>query len=235
NVSEHTRRRPDIELENLVPCRVQVPDRRPGPLTLAVVVDDHVFKPISECKCGGLKLVEEYLQSEYVMTFLMGLNESYAALRTQILLITPMPAMNKVFSLVIQEERQRSAGSVPASVESITLAAVSDNSKKIAQDRPNPHRKDGQRPFCSHCRVKGHTVDRCYKIHGYPPGYRRPNQAEKTTEPGNSSKPSQSAFFASLSTDQYSQLMGLLQTHLTKANSDGIKTVSETTHVAGTC
>lgn len=23
--------------------------------------------------------------------------------------------------------------------------------------------------FCDHCRMYGHTVDRCYKIHGYPP------------------------------------------------------------------
>lgn len=191
------------------------------------------FRPITECSCGGLKSIEEYLQSEYVMTFLMGLNDSYAALRAQILLISPLPSMNKVFSLVIQEEQQRSAGILPTSVESVTLAASSDNSKKATQVRNK--KKEGQRPICSHCGVKGHVVDRCYKIHGYPPGYRRPQQSNSGGNESGNSKP-QSAFFASLSTDQYSQLMGLLQSHLAQANTEGVKTTNaETTHVAGSC
>jgi len=37
----------------------------------------------------------------------MGLNDSYAHIRGQILLIDPLPPMNKVFSLLLQEERQR--------------------------------------------------------------------------------------------------------------------------------
>ena len=27
------------------------------------------------------------------------------------------------------------------------------------------------RPLCSQCGILGHTQDRCYKLHGYPPGY----------------------------------------------------------------
>lgn len=49
----------------------------------------------------------------------MGLNESYTNVRTQILLMNPLPTINKVFSLVIQEERQRTAGTLP-SVDSVT-------------------------------------------------------------------------------------------------------------------
>ncbi|KAF9673562.1 hypothetical protein SADUNF_Sadunf10G0037000 [Salix dunnii] len=33
-----------------------------------------------------------------------------------------------------------------------------------------PIRKD--RPTCSHCGISGHTVDKCYKVHGFPPGYK---------------------------------------------------------------
>ncbi|GMY38313.1 Zinc finger, CCHC-type superfamily [Fagus crenata] len=35
-------------------------------------------------------------------------------------------------------------------------------------------RKD--RPICSHCGLKGHTADKCYKLHGYPPGFRGKNR-----------------------------------------------------------
>ena len=26
--------------------------------------------------------------------------------------------------------------------------------------------------MCSHCGVIGHTIEKCYKLHGYPPGYK---------------------------------------------------------------
>lgn len=28
-----------------------------------------------------------------------------------------------------------------------------------------------QKPKCSHCHRIGHTMDKCYKVHGYPPGH----------------------------------------------------------------
>ena len=69
------------------------------------------FKPscsCGKCTCGGLKDLNAYFQIEYVMTFLMGLNDSFAQIRGQLLLLDPIPPINKVFSLVSQEERHRS-------------------------------------------------------------------------------------------------------------------------------
>ena len=45
------------------------------------------------------------------MQFLMGLNESYASTRGQILMLDPLPLVAKVFNLVVQEECQRFIGS----------------------------------------------------------------------------------------------------------------------------
>lgn len=28
------------------------------------------------------------------------------------------------------------------------------------------------RPYCTHCKILGHSVDHYYKLHGYPPGYK---------------------------------------------------------------
>ena len=69
------------------------------------------YKPTAECTCGALRSILEHFQSEQVMQFLMGLNEQFAQVRAQILLIEPIPLINKVFSLVIQEERQHWVGS----------------------------------------------------------------------------------------------------------------------------
>uniref|UniRef100_A0A2N9GZ55 Integrase catalytic domain-containing protein n=1 Tax=Fagus sylvatica TaxID=28930 RepID=A0A2N9GZ55_FAGSY len=71
------------------------------------------FRPIPACNCGALKTLLDYQHSEYVMKFLVGLNDSYASIRGQILLMEPLPTINKVFALVSQEERQRELTSGP--------------------------------------------------------------------------------------------------------------------------
>ena len=45
-----------------------------------------------------------------MMQFLMGLNESYSIVRGKILLNEPLPNINKVLSLIPQEEKQRNVG-----------------------------------------------------------------------------------------------------------------------------
>uniref|UniRef100_A0A2N9FPS4 Retrotransposon Copia-like N-terminal domain-containing protein n=1 Tax=Fagus sylvatica TaxID=28930 RepID=A0A2N9FPS4_FAGSY len=75
------------------------------------------------CSRGALKILTENKQQENVMQFLMGLNDSFVNVRAQILMMEPLPAMNKVFSLVVQEERQRGIGvpSMTATGDSIAL------------------------------------------------------------------------------------------------------------------
>lgn len=71
------------------------------------------FRPMcncGKCVCNGVKNVEVYIQMDYTMTFRMGLNDSFAQIKSQILLIDPLPPINRVFALVIQEERQRVVG-----------------------------------------------------------------------------------------------------------------------------
>ncbi|KAF8397102.1 hypothetical protein HHK36_016009 [Tetracentron sinense] len=45
--------------------------------------------------CAALKMTLDFQQKEYTMQFLMGLNDSYANLRSQILLNDPLPQINK--------------------------------------------------------------------------------------------------------------------------------------------
>ena len=44
------------------------------------------------------------------MSFLMGLNETYVAVRSQILLTEPVPSLSKLFFLLLQDEKQRKVG-----------------------------------------------------------------------------------------------------------------------------
>uniref|UniRef100_A0A2N9FTT4 Reverse transcriptase Ty1/copia-type domain-containing protein n=1 Tax=Fagus sylvatica TaxID=28930 RepID=A0A2N9FTT4_FAGSY len=98
----------------------------------------------------------------------------------QILLMDPMPPINKVFSLIRQEDRQRSIGSLNGSlsnpfVESTALSVKSEGPRYGAYKQSSGQKKE--RPLCTHCGLLGHTMDKCYKLHGYPPGYRTRGKA----------------------------------------------------------
>lgn len=105
------------------------------------------------------------------MSFLMGLNDSFAQVWGQILLSDPLPPIGNVFSLVIQEEAQReiAVNHIP-SLNSNTMAfAVNSTTKNPTNGKSRNAKKE--RPQCAHCNLLGHTKDKCYKLVGYPPNY----------------------------------------------------------------
>jgi hypothetical protein len=102
----------------------------------------------------------------------MGLNESYSHVRGKILLIDPLPSINKVFSLVIQEERQHMISSSSLSFNQNTTALFTKTMSptRFVGNKSFYIQKD--RPICSHCGISGHTMEKCYRIHGFLPGYK---------------------------------------------------------------
>ncbi|KZV36180.1 hypothetical protein F511_26362, partial [Dorcoceras hygrometricum] len=95
--------------------------------------------------------------------------ESYAQVRAQILMMEPLPVIAKVFALVVQEERQRSIhhGVAKMNVDH----PVSLNSVNFTTAPKVSKAGRGDKVVCSHCHFRNHTVDKCYKLHGYPPGH----------------------------------------------------------------
>jgi hypothetical protein len=132
------------------------------------------------CKCtsGIVKAIMENWERDYILQFLMGLNDSYSHICGQLLLNDPLPPMNKVFSLIIQEERKRMIkfASTHKNVFQNSSALVSrslatpDANKNFKSNFKQPYKKD--RPSCSQCGIVGHTIEKCYKIHGFPPGFK---------------------------------------------------------------
>ncbi|XP_042967430.1 uncharacterized protein LOC122300680 [Carya illinoinensis] len=125
------------------------------------------------CNCEVLKAVLDHRQREYAMRFLMGLNDTFASVRSQILLIDPFPDINRVFSLILQEERQRGIHSIVKFVNNDSAALVSTTQQQHPQKfTPRNKFSSKPKPMCSHCGIVGHTKEKCYKLHGYPPGYK---------------------------------------------------------------
>ena len=61
------------------------------------------------------------------MSFLISLNDTYIAVRGQILLMDPIPSLSKVFSLLVQDEKQRKVGKNPTT-EASALAVKNNGS-----------------------------------------------------------------------------------------------------------
>nr|XP_023919079.1 uncharacterized protein LOC112030643 [Quercus suber] len=154
------------------------------------------YRALPCCTCGSCtcsineKLTQNQLQDS-VMQFLMGLKESYSQIRGQILLIDPLPSINKVYSLLIQDESQGAIGhSTGAYVKSTALATKASGGSSYGGGNASGHvgkgnkNKGKERPICSHCGITGHVAEKCYKLHGYPPGYKGKGKYSKAIQVG---------------------------------------------------
>ena len=129
------------------------------------------YNDLPVCSCGAIKKVEEREQRGKVMQFLMGLNESYSAIRGQILLMQPLPVVGRVYSMVLNEEKQRDlVVSKEVMIEAARRNYSGNNSSNKAKGKLH----------CNHCNGNNHTIDRCFHLHGFPPGhkYHKRNQQE---------------------------------------------------------
>lgn len=76
----------------------------------------------ADCSCGGVNMMRYYDNVEQVIRFLRGLSDVFAHVRSQILLMNPIPDINQVFALVVQQERQLSAVHNSTAMESTVFS-----------------------------------------------------------------------------------------------------------------
>jgi len=116
----------------------------------------------------------------------------------------------------------------------MAFAVASNPSKNGSMNR---QRKD--RPVCTHCKI--HTVDKCYKLHGYPPGYKtkqeRANNVANSVTTQNDENTSQATVQpnqmvnASSTAEALIQCQNLLNQLQSQMNASNQRTTS---HIAGT-
>ena len=89
------------------------------------------YQSFSTCTCtytcGSQRNQLNAQQKDQVFRFLMGLNDSYFT--SQILIIGPLLALNKAYSLFLQEEKRRQIGQADLVIEPIALYANNSNPK----------------------------------------------------------------------------------------------------------
>ena len=177
------------------------------------------LSPFPSCTCGKCmcninKRLNDLQGREFVMKFLMGVNESFSQVRSQVLLMDPLPSVSKVYSLMIQEETQRSIPNASVvKVDSTALAAkVSTNQVNHVTNLVNSSGKGKDRPVCTHYGKTDHTMDKCYKLHGFPLGFKyknKPAMAHQVSSGSSLEFASPMHQFSAFTPEQYQQLLAL--------------------------
>ncbi|KAM6550340.1 hypothetical protein CsatB_000148 [Cannabis sativa] len=89
----------------------------------------HQLRPKLPCTCAAATQSQDHTNHDQVLQFLKGLNESYHAVCDQILLLDPCPPLNKVFSMTVHQERQRTIGhrTIPTFAATATSTPTANN------------------------------------------------------------------------------------------------------------
>jgi len=141
---------------------------------------------ISVCSCAFAGKLLKREEKQKLVQFLMGLNDSYNAIRGNILMMNPLPTISQIYSMLIQEEKQRQVRgtghilteSSSLSVDAYTGHQMGNQSFKKPLNKPEgkAEKNEGKVEqfsrrtslFCDYCMKPGHSIDKCYRLHGFP-------------------------------------------------------------------
>lgn len=113
------------------------------------------------------------------------------------MLLEPLPPFNRVFSMIQQQECQHQMLNHSPSLELMAMMANTNSyHPKHVSKSTNSGGQKSARPYCTHCKIQGHSlenyfkvgnaspplcthcnmiehsVEKCYKLHGYPLGHK---------------------------------------------------------------
>ena len=129
--------------------------------------------PVPGCECVNSREFVVFMHNQKLLQFLMGLNDSYEQARSQILMMVPLPTLNKAYSLLVERESQRIMSQTSHSSSSSDLNALFTAQSSVPKPRFNTSSSYDPNAFCDYCKRTRHMQAVCYKLHGYPLGYER--------------------------------------------------------------
>ncbi|KAL0437456.1 UNVERIFIED_CONTAM: Copia protein [Sesamum radiatum] len=120
------------------------------------------------------------------MQFLMGLHDSFSNKRSQVLMLDPLPDIEKTFSMVYAVEKQRAVHTdLEATFGHMAYQmAVNDDRKSV--DKSVQWKKpfvDKRSLTCTHCHKRGHARETCFQVHGVPDWYKTLRDKKKKGKP----------------------------------------------------
>ncbi|XP_071728346.1 uncharacterized protein [Rutidosis leptorrhynchoides] len=144
---------------------------------------------LTKCTCDAAQSNQTHNNMLRLMQFLMGLNDCYMVVRSNLLLRDPLPDVKTAYSVISREESHRSAinGESSKPQNSVFLSQSDTNSTVVNYSNTNRNNNfnrgnAGTNTFnrnvnsdlkCTKCNRVGHTIDRCFEVVGYPSNWKR--------------------------------------------------------------
>ncbi|TYG79844.1 hypothetical protein ES288_D02G169700v1 [Gossypium darwinii] len=169
---------------------------------------------ILPCTCSSEKALAVEKEKEKVHQFLMGLNEKYKTVHSQILNMDPLPSLSRVYAYVAQEEPQQLV--VDSKLPSIEATTFFNSNSKANTNRKSTSSQDLSKLFCEHCKKSRHTKDTCFKLHDYPEWWEKGKKSFKPKAANNvqhlekDEGNTNTVSVARLTNEQYTQRISML-------------------------
>ncbi|WVZ13468.1 hypothetical protein V8G54_011034 [Vigna mungo] len=118
------------------------------------------YRPFPECQCSS----KTYHQQDFIIRFLKGLEDRFSVVRSQILLMDPLLPISRVFSMVVQQERQHllSHGEEEPNAfinSGFTFSGKGRNSQVPPRGPTSNNTRNASNKKCVYCHRTGHTVE----------------------------------------------------------------------------
>ena len=126
--------------------------RRPNDLTYVVDIEKQ----------------RKYNVEYWVYIFLAGLDHNLDQVKGRVLATSPLPSLNKAYSLVCCEAQRQFTMGIEDHSEASTMVVHKNNTQSTSFTPTNS----------THCNSTNHTIDVCWKKQGYPNWYKF-KQAER--------------------------------------------------------
>lgn len=103
------------------------------------------------CSCGAIKSIKTYHEQDYVIPFLKGLNDRFSHTKSQTILRNPLPNVDTIFSMLIQQEREISNSMTDSIVH---VAPDTDSATSLLEN--SWYGKDRGQGYCRGNRLSTH-------------------------------------------------------------------------------
>ncbi|GJV47744.1 hypothetical protein Tco_1437956 [Tanacetum coccineum] len=133
-----------------------------------------------------------------LMQYLMGLDDCYQLVRSSLLTRDPLPEVKDAYNVVLRVDSHRGVPESSSVVESkpnatFFVAKTFNNNRRQFNNNnftrgstSNVNKEPNLNLNCKHYVKVGHTIDRCFKIIGFPQGFKRNPNVGKLTFNANS-------------------------------------------------
>ncbi|KAJ0827864.1 putative retrotransposon gag domain, retrotransposon Copia-like protein [Helianthus annuus] len=131
-------------------------------------------QPFPQCSCGKCecevgKKIFEHQEKEHLYEFLMGLDNEFSVIRTQILATKPIPSLTAAYHMVHDDEKQRAVSSESkGNVEAAAFKAFQRKDRDHNKEKSGANGVRDGTEHCTFCNKDGHKREGCFKLVGYP-------------------------------------------------------------------